>query len=212
MTFEIETVKSVRLSNVNPRMEKHGPDSVPAVDMNFIFDTTNDVLTCFDGFLMTALYTVRTEAQQSDQGEIDGLEPVSQLPNLRFPKMAPIKWDWRGAGYTLEIDYGLGGDRNIVLDTCDVCKFVIDCKEGGTVELKFQVQVTAGLTEQIIGKLSMLIGQEVGITLRAPQTMDARSAQVFDEPLFPGYTPDVPLSAEDVFISTATAGELASVH
>ena len=214
MTFEIETVKSVRLSNVNPRMEKHGPDSVPAVDMNFIFETTNDVLAYFDGFLLTALYTARTEAQ-SDQGEFDGLEPVSQLPNLRFPKMAPIKWDWRGAGYTLELDYGLGGNRNIVLDTCEVCKFVIDCKEGGTVELKFQVQVTAGLTEQIIGKLSMLIGQEVGITLRAPQTLGGQYSEVLDkfgEPLFPGYTPDVPLTAEDVFISTATAGELASVH
>ncbi len=125
--------------------------------------------------------------------------------------MSPIKWDWQGAGYTLEIDYGLGRGRNIVLETCNVSKFVIDAKEGGTVELKFQVQLTTGLTEQIIGKLSMLIGQEVGVTLLAPKTLEQAGA-VFYDPLFPGYVPDVPLTAEDVFIGTATADELASVH
>jgi len=211
MPFQIEQFTSVRLSNVNPRIEKHGPESVPAVDLNFIMDAPNDVLSYFDGGLLNALFTVRTEAQSDAQTEIDGLAPVSHLPNLRFPKMSPIKWDWQGAGYTLEIDYGLGGNRNMVLETCDVCKFVIDCKEGGTVELKFQVQVTAGLTEQIIGKLSMLIGQEVGVTLLSPKTIEQAGA-VFYDPLFPGYVPDVPLTAEDVFIGTATAGELASVH
>jgi hypothetical protein len=183
--------------------------------MNFIMDAPNDVLSYFDGGLLNALFTVRTEAQSADQGEIDGLEPVSHLPNLRFPKMAPIKWDWRGAGYTLELDYGLGSGRNIVLDACEVGKFVIDAKEGGTVELKFQVQVTTGLTEQIIGKLSMMIGQEVGITLRAPTTLDDQYSEVLDKfggPLFPDYVPDAPLTAEDVFINTATEGELAAVH
>lgn len=210
MSFEIESLTSVRLSNVNPRMEKHGPESVPAVDMNFILDAPNDVLSYFDGGLLAALYTKHLEASD-EQEEIDGLEPVSHLPNLRFLKMAPIKWDWRGSGYTLELDYGLGSGRNIVLDTCEVCKFVIDCKEGGTVELKFQVQVTVGLTEQIIGKLSMMIGQEVGITLRAPTTADQAGAD-FDDPLFPDYVADAPLTAEDVFISTAIEGELAAVH
>ncbi len=43
--------------------------------------------------------------------------------------------------------------------------------------------------------------------------MDAQSQAVFDgEPLFPVYAPDAPLTAEDVFIGTATADELAAVH
>jgi len=209
MTFEIEEFTNVRLSNVNPRMEKHGPESVPAVDMNFIMDAPNDVLSYFDGGLLNALYTVKTEAQ-TGQKEIDGIEPISHLPNLRFPKMAPIKWDWRGAGYTIELDYGLGSGSNIQLDQCEVGKFQIDPKEGGTVELKFQVQAVAGLTEQIIGKLSMMIGQEVSIALIAPKVIDSDSASVMDEPLFPDYVPDAPLTAEDVFINTATADELAA--
>ncbi len=211
MPFEIESMTTLRLTNVNSRMEKHGPDPVPAVDMNFVMDAPNDVLSYFDGGLLNALYTVKTEAQP-EQGEIDGLEPVSNLPNLRFPKMAPINWDWRGAGYTIELDYGLGSGSNIVLDACEVGKFKIAPKEGGTVELKFQVQVSTGLTERIIGKLSMMIGQEVDITLVAPTTMDAQSAATFAEPLFPDYKKDAPLTAEDVFIGTATADELAAVH
>jgi len=211
MPFEIESFTTLRLTNVNPRMEKHGPEPVPAVDMNFVMEAPNYVLSYFDGGLLSALYTVKTEAQP-EQGEIDGLEPVSNLPNLRFPKMAPIKWDWRGAGYTMELDYGLGAGSNIVIDACEVGKFTIDCKEGGTVQLKFQVQVSTGLTERIIGKLSMMIGQEVDITLVAPTTMDAQSAATFAEPLFPSYVPDAPLTAEDVFIGTATEQELAAVH
>ena len=211
MSFEIEEFTTVRLSNVNPRMEKHGPESVPAVDMNFIMDAPNDVLSYFDGGLLNALYTVKTE-EQAGQEEIDGLDPVSHLPNLRFPKMAPIKWDWRGAGYSIEIDYGIGHGKGVMLDGCEVGKFVIDPKEGGTVEIKFQVQAVAGLTEHILGKLSLMIGSEVSIVLTAPKAMDAQSAKVFNEPLFPDYAPDAPLTAEDVFIGTATVDELAAVH
>ncbi|MBP9149239.1 MAG: hypothetical protein KBG00_10705 [Rhodoferax sp.] len=209
MAFEIEEFTSVRLNNVNPRMEKHGPESVPAVDMNFIMDAPNDILSVFDGALLSALYTARTEAQP-EQEEIDGLDPVSHLPNLRFPKMSPIKWDWRGAGYSIEIDYGIGGGKGVMLEGCEVGKFVIDPKEGGTVEIKFQVQAVTGLTEAIMGKLSLMIGSEVDITLLAPKTMDAQSAAVFDDPLFPGYVADAPLTAEDVFIGTAD--QAAAVH
>jgi len=211
MPFEIESYTSLRLSNINPRMEKHGPESVPAADINFVLDAPNDILSFFDGALLSALYTQRTEATPA-QETLDGVEPVTHLPNLRFPKMSPIKWDWRGAGYTLSIDYGLGHGKGVELEGCEVGKFVIDPKEGGTVELKFQVQAVTGLTEQILGKLSLLIGQEVEITLLAPTTVEQAGA-TFDEPLFPSYVPDEPLTAEDVFIGTLNDADiLAPVH
>jgi hypothetical protein len=204
VAFEIEDFESVRLTNVNPRMEKHGPEAVPAVDINFVMDKPNSVLSYFDGTLLTALYKPATEAAE-DQEELDGIDPISSFPCLRFPKMARIKWDWRGAGYTLAIDYGLGEGRNLELEGCEVGKVVLDCKEGGTVEIKFQVQCDKGLTEHILGKLALMIGQEVSIMLAAPKTLEETGAK-FD-PLFPDYTPDKPLTAEDVFINTE-----ASVH
>ena len=198
MTFEVEQFTSVRLTNINPRMEKHGVESVPAVDINFTMDAANDVLSYFDGALLTALYTLHEKPKQ-EQTDLDGVPAVSHLPNLRFPKMAPLRWDWKGAGYALEIDYGLGSGRNIALEGVEVGKFVIDCKEGGTVELKFQCQCVAGLTEAIMGKLSLMIGQEVKIELRAPTTVEQTGAK-FD-PLFPDYKPDAPLTATDVFLN-----------
>jgi hypothetical protein len=206
MPFEIEEYKSLRLTNVNPRMEKHGPESVPAVGINFVLDAPNDVLSYFDGGLLSALYMDRTEATP-DQETLEGIAPITHLPNLRFPKMSPIKWDWRGCGYTLSIDYGLGHGKGVELEGCEVGKIVIYPKEGGTVELKFQVQAVAGLTEKILGKLSLLIGQEVSIILLAPTTVEQTGATF--EPLFPTHTPDVPLTAEDVFIASA---ETAAVH
>ena len=200
MSFEIENFQSLRLSNVNPRMEKHGPEPVPAVDLNFVLMATNGVLSSFDGGWLSALYR---KAEQTDtlQGDLDGVPNVASLAVLRFPKMAPIKWDWKGAGYMLEIDYGLGGGRNLVLEDCTVGKVVLDCKDGGVVEVKFQVQCDKGLTEHTLGKLALMIGQEVDIELLAPKTLEQTGAQF--EPLFPNQVPDKPLTAEDVFISTA---------
>ena len=201
MTFEIETLTTVRLTNINPRMEKHGVEDVPAVDINFVMDAPNDVLSYFDGALLNALYTAHEEPE-SGQDEIDGIEPVSHFPNLRFPKMAPIKWDQKSPGYTLVIDYGLGTKSNLELENVEVGKFTICPKEGGTVELKFQCQCVAGLTERIIGKLALMIGQEVSIELHAPDAQDAASEE---KPLFPDYKPDAPLTATDVFIAGAVA-------
>lgn len=200
MAFEIEDYAPVKFTNMNTRAEKHGPESVTAVDLNFSMDAANDVLSYFHGDLLSSMYTLHQKPAQS-QESIDGIEPLSNLPNLRFPNMAPIKWDWRGAGYTLGIDYGLGAERALELDGLELGKFVLDLHEGGTVEVRFQVQCCSGLTEQIIGKLAMMIGQEIRIKLLAPTTVEQTGAK-FD-PLFPDYKPDAPLTATDVFLNVA---------
>lgn len=208
MTFQIEDFKNVKMTNMNTRTEKHGVESVPAVDLNFSMDASNDVLSYFDGALLSAMY--KRDEVDPEQEQLEGVEAVSNLPNLRFPKMAPIKWDWKGAGYALCIDYGLGAERGISLDGLEVGKFVLDLKEGGTVEVKFQVQCSKGLTEAIIGKLAMMIGQEVSISLTPPGSVEETGAN-FD-PLFPDYKPDAPLTATDVFLSTVGGADPESVH
>lgn len=210
MPFEIEQYSPVKFTNMNTRAEKHGPESVTAVYLTFTMDKPNDVLSYFHGDLLSSMYTVH-ERPGTEQAELDGVEPVTNLPNLRFPKMAPIKWDWKGAGYTLSIDYGLGADRALELEGLEVGKFLLDLKEGGTVEVKFQVQCNSGLTEQIIGKLAMMIGQEINIELHAPTTVEQTGAKF--EPLFPGYKPDAPLTATDVFLNGVADGATAdAVH
>jgi hypothetical protein len=186
MKYEIEDFAPVKLNSASFRSELHGEAHVPAVDLSFTQDVPNTALSYFDGSLLSALYYC--SAASSGQKIIDGVDQV--LPNLRFPKLGlPLKWDDSGKGYYLEIDYGLGPDEsNIELDLCTVGEFRITPKEGGTVELKYRVQVSGSpLTEKVCGKLASLIQQEMKIKLSPPQ-----AAQTGDD------EPPPPTSKEDV--------------
>ena len=155
MPFEFLTLTKAKLSSVNVRSEKHGPELVPAVDIKLAIDASNAVLDKFHPDLKESLYFKATEDDSDDQADLDGIEPVTDLPNLRFPKLeGPLKWDLMGAGYALTIDYGLGGNSNLVLHGCVINNFAFDAKEGGTVEL------------------ALLVQHEVSIILTAPEAKD----------------------------------------
>jgi hypothetical protein len=203
MPFELPDYASVKLTNINPRIEKHGAESVPAVDLNFTLAAANSVLEQFSPDLLMALYGEPDDGAE-EQEELEGVEPVSLFTVLRFPKINPLKWDSKHSGYALAIDYGLGGASALEIDGCEVGKFVLDCMEGGTVEVKFQVQCNSGLTEKIMGKLSLMIGQEVAIRLTGPEVEPVQD--VMQNPLPGQPTPDQPLTATDVFIAGAAPG------
>lgn len=218
MSFEFPILTKAKLSSVNVRSEKHGPELVPAVDLKLTIDAGNDILDQFHPDLKSALYF---KAQvDEEQGELDGIEPVTNLPNLRFPKLdSPLKWDTMGAGYALVIDYGLGGDSNLELFGCEINNFSFGVKEGGTVELKFRVQIT-DVDERILGKLAGLVEHEVSIILTAPtpaqvaeivQSMEspflnqaALDADDFGEPVNPFSDPETP---EGAFARSVATGE-----
>ena len=171
MKFVLLQPTSVKLNSVNLRSEKHGPDNlVPAVDLSFTLETSNQILDTFDQELLTALYK---QPGQADGGQSE-LVPVSDHPVLRFPKMAqPVKWDAELSGYTLTIDYGTGGKSNIVLKTCEINGWQIECSEGGTVSIKFRVQCADNLDERSMGKLGLLVQHDTQITLVAPEVKQA---------------------------------------
>jgi hypothetical protein len=210
MQFEIKEHSPVVFSNFNARVEKHGSESVPAADLSFTMDAPNSVLGYFADGLLEALYC-RTEASESDQDELEGVEPITNMPTLRFPGLAPQKLDKKMPGYTLNIDYGLGGDSCIDIIGCEVGKFVLDLKEGGTITVKFQVQCQTGLTEQIMGKLAMLNGQELKIQLLAPVVKQA-TTEVGGNPFPMQGEKDKPLTAEQVFLQGADVQDTAAVH
>jgi hypothetical protein len=177
MAFEFTHAVTAKLSSVNVRSEKHGPELVPAVDLKLAIDASNDILAKFHPDLKASLY-YKAEPDADDQEELDGIDPVTNLPNLRFPRLdGPLKWDIMGIGYHLSIDFGLGGDSNLELHGCEINNFAFSCKEGGTVELAFRAQIT-NIDEQIIGKLAILVQHEVTITLLAPKV----SEHDYDDP------------------------------
>jgi len=171
--FAIAEMAKVKILNVNVRSELHGDEYVSAVDLSVQLSTSNHILSEFDGHLRGMLYQKAKGADAQQQGQLEGVEPVTDMPQLRCTAIEqPIRLKSEYAGYTLTIDRGLGGGSNIVVGDCAVNKVRADCKEGGTVDLGFRVQAS-NLKEDVIGKLATLIGCETSITLTPPQQKQA---------------------------------------
>lgn len=157
MPFELEA-QQAKLTSVNPRAELHGEDKKPAVDLKFEVAADNGVLANFGADLRSSLYTL-PDAQE------DLIDP-ERLTKLKYPKMSGFKWEQEGVGYTAEIDYGLGGDSNIVLEDLKVDGFRIQPMEGGTVIVSFRA--IAHPDEGDMGRICSLIQRDVELTLTAP--------------------------------------------
>jgi hypothetical protein len=204
--FQLDEPTTMVLTSVNTRAEMHGDEKVPALDLGFRWETSNAVLGRFDPWLLTALY--HRSAAADAQGDIPGVEKVMQ--NLRMAKLgAPLHWQEELIGYFLEIEYGTGGKSNLRLDAVDVNKFKLTPKEGGTTIVEFRVQASTGITERIFGKLPLLLGHEVKITLLAPKVDGAQQQEEQPSLTLAGNPqPDRPLTPEDVFTAGVAPGAL----
>jgi len=167
MTFAIHNFSTVQVRSVNIRSEMRGQDAVPAMDITFVWTTSNRVLDLFDPHLRQAMYCkARTEGAEP---ELESVDPISELPELRSPSLAmPIKLNREYLGRNIAIDYGLGGKSNIELGGADVNDFSADCKEGGSVDLKFRAQIS-GVDAAVLGKVGALVRHNVKITLLASE-------------------------------------------
>lgn len=170
--FELLDFTGVKLDNVNSRMQKHGEENVPALDLAITLTTINKVLDLIHHALRPTLFCAQgAQGRQPTQAEMD--LPVDDLPNIRFPHLDyPVKYDSMLTGYTLTVDYGRGGEQNLRLKTCDIKTFKITPIEGGSVEVKFTVQCADGVDERVVGKLSMLQQSEISITLEGPEIVE----------------------------------------
>jgi hypothetical protein len=158
--FELTKAK-VKLTSINARAEIHGEDRKPAFDIMFEAKSGNDVLTPFHSELRSMLYKKNETPDLVDQVEGDALTA------LRFPKMGTIKWEQEYTGYTVTVDYGLGGKSDIKLAEVKLDKFKFIPQEGGTVAVIFRV-IAHPETEDV-GRLCEFIQREVEITITPPE-------------------------------------------
>lgn len=167
--FELSEQKA-KLISVNPRPELHGQDTKLAIDLHFDTACSNDVLSEFDGFLKGALYKKGDGA--GAQGEL--IDDPGRLPVLKFPNMGPVKWSYKGEGYKLQIHYGIDGKSDIKLGDLTVDKFKFACQEGGTVVISFRVICHPDAKDS--GRLCEMVGQQIDITLTAPEEGEQQAA------------------------------------
>lgn len=158
--------QTVKLANLNPRAEKHGEDTKPALDLKIEATCPSSVLIHFHSELRQHLFMKDPNPDLVDQAtENDGLTV------LRYPKMGAIKWDWEGAGYTATVDYGMGGESNIVLEDVKVDHFTIEAMNGGSVAIAFRI--IAHPDPEDVGKLCEFIQREIDLVLTPPEAKTA---------------------------------------
>lgn len=160
MTFELLTTTAATLKTLTPRTEKHGDDDVSAVSLGLSITGPNTLLDLLQPGLRDALYRA-----VDDQEQLPGVEPATPL--LRSAGIESVKLTPKFEGWTLRIDARADEDDPIVLGSCKCDKFVVEPKQGGSIELTFRVG-TSDIDESEAGWLFGHLSQELWITLTAP--------------------------------------------
>ena len=161
--FEVEQ-QNVAFVHMNNRLEKHGEESILACDLDFSWETTNDMLALFAPDLRSCMYKV------SDSAQLELAPDPEHMTALRFPGLAPLKW---GTGELIggQLTFHFGVKSRLDLECHKVHKYRIECKEGGTVVIGFQVRCRP--SEQQAGKLSKLLTDGACVVSVVPPAGDA---------------------------------------
>lgn len=166
MSLVFPELTAVKLIDVNPRSEKHGTEWFPALDIRFSREMSATVLNLLHPDLRDKLYV------EAEQASLLGADEAQDGGALRFPELAtPFPWKQELPGYTLEIDFGLGGSSSITLVDCKLHKQTFETKEGGTVKVSFTLSCSHDLTPEVVGFLGVRIQKDLHIRLTQPETV-----------------------------------------
>ena len=171
MSFVLETLTKAKITDVVVLSQKNRePDANPGAALTFAMELSNNALSYFDGSLKSFLYTKSAASSAPAQQGLDGVEQISDMPNLTKGgiKMGKFHWNEDLSGYSLVIDHGMGGKSNLDIADAIVSNFRIEPKEGGTIQVGFLVE-SQDVPEKVFGKLATLKNREVQITLTAPE-------------------------------------------
>jgi len=206
--LELLEPTTVKLSNVQTRVEKHGDEEVMAIDLAVTWNTNNRSLAAIQKQLRNALFCNLAQETDGAQAEMD--LPVDEMPNVRVPGMDyPVKLDFQQVGARVEVAYGIDDTTAIVLQLCKVHKFRITPIEGGSAEVKFAVSSSADIDDHIIGTLSILQQRDISLKLNMPEVAQPEPP-LTERDVFPGAEPsepEKPLTPEDVFTQTHGRGD-----
>lgn len=201
MTVLFESPTKARVTNVLVLSQKNRkPGELPGAQLAISLQIPNIDLAMLDGGMKSALYERSEASSTADQDSLDGIEAVSDAPNLTSfgRKIGKFKFDYEGSGYTLTIVQGIGGEKSdIPIDAGVISAFKLHPKEGGTVDLSFKFE-SQDVSQATFGKLASLKNIETEITLMPPQAVqDTINPMPFDQ------DDDEPLTAGDIFANSA---------
>ena len=165
MPFELVTKTPATLSSVTPRIEKHGDADVPAVTLGLRITASNTLLDLLAPGLLAMLYM--PAEHEPEQGELPEVEQATSMPLLRVRGIDVLHLKAELLGWALAIEYGIDESSAIHLGQCKVDKLRVTPAEGGSIELALRIG-TRDVDEESMGRMTMLLGHEINITLIAP--------------------------------------------
>lgn len=146
--------QAAKLAHINVREEKHGEESVPAVDLTIKCDVPNTFLANLAPTLRWSLY--------DKAATVDAVDP-DHMPVLRYPSMDPFRW--RGEARAL---VAFPGTKPRLEFVAKVNNLDLDPLEGGTVRISFRVQAVVESPE--IGVLAALLGADIKVSITPSAT------------------------------------------
>lgn len=160
-------------------------DTRAAVQFRCMATVPNSILDKFSPGMREFLFE-RAKGSEKVQKQLEGVEVVSDLPNLREPgvKLGALHWDDEQTGCTFSIDRAI---NPITLKDCKANKFKIAPKDGGSVQVFFTV-TTGELDRETSGDMLLLNQQEIQFELVAPAPISEKQ-QELEEDDGPGLTP-----------------------
>lgn len=187
--FSFSKFTEAEVKSLNVRAELHGKDFVPAIDLGLRITGSNRMLLMFGLGRYFGHYVPADAAadEEPPQAELDGIEPVSDRPKLRFDAgQITIPNEYKGVNVT--IDYGSGGKSNIELfGNVNVLK--ADLHDGGSIDLQLRFQAS-GVDDKVIGKLGGLVRHKIQFTALRSAEADGTQEQL------PGTKPTVHSGAD----------------
>lgn len=164
MPFELETETAVKVLDVRILATKdRAPDDPPGAQLLLQATLGADALTMFDGSLKGQLYRSMAQPQQ---GALEGLESLELSSFGKHVKR--LRWEYEQTGCEVEIDYGMGGTRNILLTDCKAHSVSISPREGGSAVVQWTVDAP-GVGDAVWSRLPGLKATEIKMTMTAPE-------------------------------------------
>lgn len=172
--FELKDKTTVFLDHAKGRTEHHGEALVTAIDIKVTWQTNNSALAMFQDDMVDSMFCALPRGVQApkDQAALD--LPVSEKPFIRFPHVEyPTKWSREYDGYTLRLDFGLGGESDAVIKLCKLKNFRFTPIEGGSCEIEFGISSAADISGAMVGRFIDLLQRDITVTLLAPARLES---------------------------------------
>lgn len=160
MQLQFPTLTQFKIDNVNVRDEVHGAEHTPAIDLAVSCTTANTFMDQIEEGLCQMFYMPATETN-TNQPEIEGVEPISSFPKLRTTLIKKINLDKEYAGYVFSIQ---GGTGDLSLGDLKFNKIGVALLEGGSIQWKFRLQAS-GVDAETIGYFGTLVQHWIQATL-----------------------------------------------